>query len=110
MFGFDDHQDLGSEQVVRAVSGTIYYQLAENQNWNGTSLLKCLIDIRTMDSDNFTEPLNVTEVCLSDDILDVFINPQLQMKTEVLTLHFFRIQENFDFHSRNNSGWMGYQH
>ena len=110
MFGFDDHQVLGSEQVVRALSGTIHHQLAENQNWNGTSLLKCLIDTRIMESDNFTEPLNVTEVCLSDDILDGFINPQLQLKTEVLTLHFIRIQVDFDFHSRNSSGWMGYQH
>ena len=74
------------------MSGTIHHQLAENQNWNGTSveLLKSVTDIKIMD--NFTEPLNLTDTRLSDDILNVFINPQLQMKTEVLIEHFIRIR------------------
>ena len=74
------------------MSGTIHHQLAGNQNWNGTSveLLKSVTDIKIMD--NFTEPLNLTDTCLSDDILNVFINPQLQMKTEVLIEHFIRIR------------------
>ena len=85
MFGFDDHQDLGSEQVDRAVSGIIHHQLAGTQNWNGTSLrvLKSVVVSRIMDPDNFSEPLNCTDPCFSEDILNVFINPQLQKITEV---------------------------
>ena len=112
MFGFDDHQDGGSEQVDRAVSGTIYHQLAGTQNRNGTSIpvLKSVIVVRIMDPDNITEPLNCTEPCFSDDIRNVFINPQLQKITEVLTVRFIPIRAGFDFHSRNNFGWMGQQH
>ena len=85
------------------MSGTIHHQLAGNQNWNGTSveLLKSLTDTKIMN--NFTEPLNLTEACLSDDILNVFINPQLQMKTEVDIDRTFHLS-GFDLNSRNNSG------
>ena len=98
MFGFDDHQDGGCEQVDRAVSGPIYHQLVGTQNWNGTSLrvLKSVIVSRIMDPDNISEPFNCTEACFSDDILNVFINPQLQMITEVLTLRFIPIRVDFD--------------
>ena len=111
MFSFDDHQDLGSEQVDRAVSGIIHHQLAGTQNWNGTSLrvLKSVVVSRIMDPDNFSEPLNCTEACFSEDILKVFINPQLQKITEVL-IYLIPIQVDFDFYSRNNFGWMGQQH
>ena len=40
-----------------------------------------------MDPDNFSEPLNCIEACFSEDILNLFINPQLHKVTEVLTFN-----------------------
>ena len=60
-----------------------------------------------MDADNITEPLKCNGSCISDDVLNVFINPQLQ---SITTVDLISIQgwEIFEVY-RNNFGSMEWQ-